>query len=81
MSPEQEHRIEILLAAGWKPVTVGWSPLAAGWEKDASDPRWSISGGRERVTGATFEDATRSAYRAQLARDADEIHRSAQSTA
>jgi len=78
MTAEQLHRVEYLLAAGWKPVTRGWSPLAAGWERDVSDERWSISGGRERVTGETFEDATRSAYRAQLSRDAAEIHRLAQ---
>lgn len=70
---EQAHRVEYLEAAGWKRVR---QPDA--WERDVSDPRWAISGGKERMTGETFEGATISAYRSQLARDADEIHRQAQ---
>jgi hypothetical protein len=71
MTAEQEHRVSYLEAAGWERV-------GNSWERDASDPRWSISGGHERVTGETFEDATIAAFREQLARDAGEIHRRAQ---
>ena len=52
---EHERRVERLEAAGWKRDGNSWT-------REHRDDRWSVTGGRQVLTGADFEGATRAAY-------------------
>ena len=54
-------------------VAAGWTRLDDGWELNLDDPRWAIVGNRLRSTGSDFEQATYTAYRRQLDREALEL--------